>query len=111
MSLRGNLPYRYYMELTGRQIRQLRSMANRLEATIGVGKAGITDAVVRQTDSALEANELVKCSVQGTSGMDTREAATALARPTHAQVVQVIGHKFVLYRTSQREDIEHIQLV
>ena len=104
MSLRG-------MELTGRQIRQLRSMANRLEATIGVGKAGITDAVVRQTDSALEANELVKCSVQGTSGMDTREAATALARPTHAQVVQVIGHKFVLYRTSQREDIEHIQLV
>lgn len=99
------------MELTGRQIRQLRSMANRLEATIGVGKAGITDAVVRQTDSALEANELVKCSVQGTSGMDTREAATALARPTHAQVVQVIGHKFVLYRTSQREDIEHIKLV
>ena len=99
------------MELTGRQIRQLRSMANRLEATIGVGKAGITDAVVRQTDSALEANELVKCSVQGTSGMDTREAATALARPTHAQVVQVIGHKFVLYRTSQREDIEHVKLV
>ena len=43
--------------------------------------------------------------------MDTREAATALARPTHAQVVQVIGHKFVLYRTSQREDIEHIKLV
>ncbi|EHF02117.1 YhbY family RNA-binding protein [Olsenella sp. oral taxon 809] len=99
------------MELTGRQIRQLRSMANRLEATIGVGKAGITDAVVRQTDSALEANELVKCSVQGTSGMDTHEAAIALARPTHAEVVQVIGHKFVLYRTSQREDIEHIQLV
>ena len=57
------------------------------------------------------ANELVKCSVQGTSGMDTREAAIALARPTHAEVVQVIGHKFVLYRTSQREDIEHIQLV
>ena len=99
------------MELTGRQIRQLRSMANRLEATIGVGKAGITDAVVRQTDSALEANELVKCSVQGTSGMDTREAAIALARPTDAEVVQGIGHKFVLYRTSQREDIEHIQLV
>ena len=71
----------------------------------------VTDAVVRQTDSALEANELVKCSVQGTSGMDTREAAIALARPTHAEVVQVIGHKFVLYRTSQREDIEHIQLV
>ena len=99
------------MELTGRQIRQLRSMANRLEATIGVGKAGITDAVVRQTDSALEANELVKCSVQGTSGMDTREAAIALARPTHAEVVLVIGHKFVLYRTSQRVDIEHMRLV
>jgi RNA-binding protein len=99
------------MELTGRQIRQLRSLANRLEATVGIGKAGITDAVVRQMDNALEAHELVKCSVQGSAGMDTREAAIALSRPTQSAVVQVIGHRFVLYRETHRDDVEKIQLV
>ena len=99
------------MELNGRQIRQLRSLANRLEATVGIGKAGITDAVVRQMDNALEAHELVKCSVQGSAGMDTREAAIALSRPTQSAVVQVIGHRFVLYRETHRDDVETIQLV
>lgn len=99
------------MELNGRQIRQLRSLANRLEATVGIGKAGITDAVVRQMDNALEAHELVKCSVQGSAGMDTREAAIALSRPTHSAVVQVIGHRFVLYRETHRDDVEKIQIV
>ena len=43
------------MELTGKQVRQLRSLANRLNATIAIGKGG-TDAVIAQTDSALEAH-------------------------------------------------------
>lgn len=98
------------MELTGKQVRQLRSLANRLNATIAIGKGG-TDVVVAQTDSALEAHELIKCTVLNTSGLDTREAAIALSRPTHSAVVQVIGHKFVLYRPSQRDDIEKIVLV
>lgn len=59
------------MELNGRQIRQLRSLANRFEATVGIGKAGITDAVVHQMDNILEAHELVKCSAQGSAGMGT----------------------------------------
>ena len=98
------------MELTGKQVRQLRSLANRLNATIAIGKGG-TDAVVAQTESALEAHELIKCTVLNTAGLDTHEAAIALSRPTHSAVVQVIGHKFVLYRPSQRDDIEKIVLV
>jgi RNA-binding protein len=42
---------------------------------------------------------------------DTREAAIALSRPTHSAVVQVIGHRFVLYRETHRDDVEKIQLV
>jgi hypothetical protein len=66
------------MELNGRQIRQPRSLANRFEATVGIGKAGITDAVVHQMDNALEAHKLVKCSAQRSASMGTREAAIAL---------------------------------
>ncbi|MGN0056556.1 MAG: YhbY family RNA-binding protein [Atopobiaceae bacterium] len=98
------------MALTGNQIRQLRSMANGLKATVTIGKAG-AEAAVPATDSALEANELVKCSVLGNSGLDTREAANALADLTRSEVVQVIGHKFTLYRETSRDDVEKIQLV
>ncbi|MGI6754910.1 MAG: YhbY family RNA-binding protein [Atopobiaceae bacterium] len=98
------------MELTGRQIRQLRALANRVTATIAIGKAGV-DAVITQTDRELEAHELIKCSVQNTSPIGVKEASLALARRTQSEVVQVIGKKFVLYRPSERDDIERIQLV
>ena len=38
-------------------------------------------------------------------------AADKLAGQIGAQVVQVIGNRFVLYRKSSRNDIEHIRLV
>ena len=43
------------MELTGKQRAQLRAMANELEPIVHIGKEGITEAVVQQTDEALEA--------------------------------------------------------
>ncbi len=99
------------MGITGRQIRQLRGLANYLEATVTIGKAGIVDSVVNFADNTLEAHELIKGSILGNSGLDTRETAIALSRITHSALVQVIGHKFVLCRPSKRDDIEHIELV
>lgn len=97
------------MKLTGSQIRQLRSMCNQLKPTVSIGKAGV-EAVVASTEEDLEAHELVKCTVQGTSGLDTREAADALAELSGATVVQVIGHKFSIYRETSRKDVEKIKL-
>lgn len=76
-----------------------------------VGKQGITPTIVAQTNALLEGKELIKCTVQNTSDLDTQEAAFMLADATESEMIQVIGHKFVLYRESQRDDIEHIQLV
>lgn len=97
--------------LTGKQIRQLRSMANTLKATLIVGKEGVSSGVVKQANEALEAHELIKCSVLDGAGCETRDAANELAERVEANVVQVIGHKFVLYRASEREDIDKIELV
>ncbi len=99
------------MALLGKQVRQLRSMAHHLDPVISVGKNGITDAVARQTEEELELRELVKVSVQEMSDYSAREAANELAERVGAEVVQVIGRKFSLYRKSSRKDVEHIQLV
>ena len=51
-----------------------------------------------------------KVAVQDGSGLTAKEAADKLAGQIGAQVVQVIGNRFVLYRKSSRNDIEHIRL-
>lgn len=99
------------MTLTGRQVRQLRSMAHHLSPVITVGKAGVAPAVVDQANAKLDRSELVKCSVLESSGLTVREAAEELASRTGSEIVQVIGKRFSLYRESTRDDVEKIELV
>ncbi|MDO4595645.1 MAG: ribosome assembly RNA-binding protein YhbY [Coriobacteriaceae bacterium] len=99
------------MALSGKQVRQLRSLAHSLNPIVYVGKSDITDALVKETELALEARELIKCAVQDGSNLECREAADELAAATSSEVVQVIGHRFCLYRESSRDDIEKIRLV
>lgn len=98
------------MALTGKQVRQLRSLAHHLNPVINIGRADINDGLVDQTEECLEAHELVKCAVQDGSMLTAREAAQQLAERTGADVVQVIGHRFTLYRESSRKDIKKIKL-
>lgn len=98
------------MALNGKQIRQLRSLAHHLNPTINIGRSDINDGVVSQTEECLEAHELVKCAVQDGSDLSCAEAAHELAERTSSDVVQIIGHRFSLYRRSSRKDIEHIEL-
>ena len=45
------------------------------------------------------------------SGLTAKEAGEGLAEQLDAELVQVIGNRFVIYRRSQRDDVEHIRLV
>ena len=99
------------MALNGRQIRQLRSMAHHLNPVIIIGKSDVNEGTVEQANECLEAHELIKCSVLDTSALSAREAADELATRCHAEVVQVIGRKFSLYRETHRENVEKIKLV
>ena len=98
------------MALAGRQIRQLRALAHHLDATVSIGKSGVVEGTATQAVEALGAHELVKCNVLDSAGLDARDAANQLAEMVGAEVVQVIGHKFTLYRVSSREDAKHIEL-
>ena len=97
--------------LTGPQIKQLRGMAHALKPVLTVGKENVTTDVVMRANEVLEARELIKCSVLDSSELSAREAAEDLASRTGAQVVQIIGRKFALYRASHRKDIKRIELV
>lgn len=87
--------------LNSRQRAQLRGMANTMDTIFQVGKGGINDQLIKQIGEALEARELIKLRVLETSPVTSREAANEIAEKTGADVVQVIGYRFVLYRESK----------
>lgn len=87
--------------LTSRDRAYLRSLANGLEDVFQIGKAGITESMKKDIDACLEARELIKIKVLENCPLDSREAGHSLATEIGAEVVQVIGRKFVLYRESR----------
>ena len=85
--------------MTSKERAALRGQANTLDVLFQVGKGGIVDTLVEQTDGALRTRELIKLRVlTETSPLTPREAAEELAAKTGSEVVQVIGGVIVLYR-------------
>ena len=89
--------------LTSKQRAALRSMSNEMETIMQVGKGGIGEELILSVHNALEARELIKMSVLDTAPVTSREAADELAEHTGADVVSVVGRKFVLYRESKKK--------
>ena len=95
--------------MTTKQRAGLRAMANTLEPILHIGKDGINDNLAKQAWDALEARELIKATVLQNAPLTAREACEALCERVHAEPVQVIGNRFVIYRKARKNskiDIE-----
>lgn len=91
--------------LTSKQRAYLRGLANGIETILIVGKGEITNNIIVQADTALTAREIIKGKVLENSSYSAREAAEIIAEKCDADVVQVIGSKFILYRRNPDEPI------
>lgn len=87
--------------LTSKQRAGLRGGAAKFEPIFQVGKGGINDNMLKQISETLETRELIKLRVLENSEYNAKEAANEIAEAVDADVVQVIGTKFVLYRESE----------
>ncbi len=85
--------------MTSKERASWRAKANGLEPLFQIGKGGINDALVKQTDDALQKRELIKLKVLlESTPVAPKEAAAELAERTNSDVIQVIGGVIVLYR-------------
>ena len=89
--------------LSSKQRAYLRSLANSEQPILHAGKNGVSDAMLKQADDALAARELIKGRVLESSPVTPRELAENIAASVNAEVVQVIGRNFVLYRRHPKE--------
>lgn len=87
--------------ITSKQRAELRSKANELDTTLMVGKEGVTDALIEELGRQLEARELVKGKVLETALMSAREVSDQLCQALHAEGIQCVGNKFVIWRRSE----------
>jgi RNA-binding protein len=88
--------------LTGKQRAYLRSLAQKEECILYVGKAGVTDPVIAQAKEALAAREIVKGKVQEACLYTAAEVQQLLCQACEAEGVQVIGKVFVLYKQNPK---------
>lgn len=91
--------------ITSKQRAYLRGLGNTVETILQIGKSGISDTVAAQVNEALTARELVKMRVLETAPVTPKEAAVELAERLSAEVVQVIGTRFILYRPNPKNPV------
>ncbi len=91
------------MELNGKQRAALRAMANTLPAVLYIGKEGVTEGTIKEAYDALEARELIKCSLNESAPLSAREACGILCDRLGASPVQCIGRRFTIYRRNEKE--------
>ncbi len=76
----------------------LRKLAQTQDSVVQIGKGGLSTAAFLSVKNVLNARELIKGTVLPTCDKTVREIADELAIELHAEVIQVIGTKFVLYK-------------
>lgn len=84
--------------MTGKERAELRSLANKTETTVQIGKGGLTDEVLAQMLETITARELIKAHILPTAMLFPKEAAREAAEKLGAEIVQVIGSRIVLYK-------------
>jgi RNA-binding protein len=83
--------------LTNAQIRVLKAQAQRLKATLKIGKEGLSPRFLAALDEALKHHELVKVKFDGFKDQK-KELAPQLAEKSGSHFVTRIGNVVVLYR-------------
>ena len=96
--------------LTSKQRSKLKALASNITPIGQVGKEGIGENMLASFSDCLEKRELIKINILENADGDPKELGRTLAEKLSAECVIVIGRKAVLYRRSQRKDIEHISL-
>jgi RNA-binding protein len=88
--------------LNGKQKHHLRALGHKLKPLILIGKKEIEGALVSEANAALDHHELIKVRLLESCLLDKHEAAELLAEACSADVAQILGKTFLLYRSAKK---------
>lgn len=90
--------------------KELRRIAHHLQPVVMVGDSGVSAAVIKETNRALDDHELIKVKVNVLDREDRHALGDELLAACAAESVQRIGKVLVLYRKNPeaRADLSNI---
>lgn len=86
------------MPLDTKEKQHLKGRAHALKPVIMVGSNGVTEAVMKEVERALNDHELIKIRVQTTDRDERRAMLEAIRDQANAELIQTIGAIGVYYR-------------
>jgi RNA-binding protein len=84
------------------QKKKLKAQAHGLKPVIIVGQAGLTDAVLAETEIALNTHELIKVKIRAERD-ERNQISEKLCASTDATLIQSIGQITVIYRLNPKK--------
>lgn len=94
------------LQLTSEQRKFLKAQGHGLKPVVMIGNAGLSEAVLQETDRALKAHELIKVRVLGDDRAARETWFMALCESLDAAPVQHIGKLLMLYRPADKPRIQ-----
>lgn len=92
--------------MTSKQRAYLMSLASKEQPVVHIGKGALTPEIIESAREAIEKRELIKVAVLQNCLENPREMGQIMAERLHAELVQVIGKKIVLYKAAKKPVIE-----
>lgn len=84
------------------QKKKLKALAHALNPVVIIGQAGLTEAVLKEINVALDAHELIKIKIR--AERDERAVISEqICAETKAELIQSIGQIAVVYRQNPKK--------
>lgn len=93
------------MTLTGKQKNYLRGIAHNLNPVVMIGGKGLTEAVMKEIEQALEQHELIKIKLPSNQKAEKVALLAQITGKSESEPVQLIGRVGVIYRASDEAKI------
>ncbi len=84
------------------QKKKLKAQAHGLKPVIMVGQAGLTEAVLAETEIALNTHELIKVKIRAERD-ERNQICEKICAATGATLIQSIGQIIVIYRLNPKK--------
>ncbi len=82
--------------------KKLKALAHPLNPVVMIGQAGLTPAVIKEINIALDVHELIKIKIRAERD-DRNIIKTQIGDETNAELIQSIGQVAVFYRKNPKK--------
>ena len=79
-------------------LKEKKKVAHDLDATIRMGKSGVTQALIDEIKDQIKRKDAVKVKLLGTKREETKQIAGELAERCNAELIDVRGNTVVLWK-------------